>query len=159
MHDDVSKTSEVAAIEQLLQRRPAVRHILRLRLLGKSRKEIATILGKSPHTIDWHLRELVRSCQTLSLVRIVVIIAGCPRLTTLVSGSAPPPRFQGVPTIALTHNAKLVRRSTIGRAQLPTLHGGRSYACTSGESEEGRSPACARQSGRSAQSVWSAPSG
>ncbi len=91
MHDDVSKTSEVAAIEQLLQRRPAVRHILRLRLLGKSRKEIATILGKSPHTIDWHLRELVRSCQTLSLVRIVVIIAGCPRLTTLVSGSAPPP--------------------------------------------------------------------
>lgn len=156
MLDDVPKTSEVAAIEQLLQRRPAVRHILRLRLLGKSRKEIATILGKSPHTIDWHLREFVRSCQTLSLVRIVVIIAGCPRLTTLVSA---PPRFQGVPTIALIHNAKLVRRSTIGRAQLPTLHGGWSYACTSGESERRRGYACARQSGRSAQSVWSAPGG
>ena len=90
MLDGVSSNSDEAMIEQLVNRRAAVRHILRLRLQGKTRKEIAAHFGKSPHTIDWHLRELVRSCGTLSLMRIAVIIAASPRLTALVSGSPPP---------------------------------------------------------------------
>ena len=93
MHESAQESDE-ATIEQLIIRRSAVRQILRLRLHGKTRKEIAAIVGKSPHTIDWHLRELVRSCGALSLMRIVLIVAASPRLTALVSGTAssgPPP--------------------------------------------------------------------
>jgi DNA-binding NarL/FixJ family response regulator len=88
-------SEDEATIENLLRRRTAVRHILQLRLQGKSRKQIAVILGKSPHTIDWHLRELMRSCRALSLARIVVIIAASPRLTALLSSADSPPPESG----------------------------------------------------------------
>jgi DNA-binding NarL/FixJ family response regulator len=95
MLDPASEGENVATIEHLLKRRTAVRHILRLRLQGKSRKEIAAILGKSPHTIDWHLRELIRSCRAIPLARIIVIIAASPRLTALLSSADSPPPDSG----------------------------------------------------------------
>ncbi len=69
MLDPASEGENVATIEHLLKRRTA--------------------------TIDWHLRELIRSCRAIPLARIIVIIAASPRLTALLSSADSPPPDSG----------------------------------------------------------------
>lgn len=72
MRDRPTTLTAVQRLESLLSRRPSSAAVLRLLCEGLSRKEIASQLGLSAHTVDWHLRSLYRDVgvnSALSLVR------------------------------------------------------------------------------------------
>jgi hypothetical protein len=65
----------VEQLEALLRRRPELARIVRLVTLGHSRKRIAAILGKSIHTVNWHLNSLYSDVPGLTALRLVGLVA------------------------------------------------------------------------------------
>jgi transposase-like protein len=86
----------VGQLESLLRRRPALACIVRLVVLGHSRKQIAATLKKSIHTVNWHLAALYREVPGLTAPRLVRIVTQSGPLQALLeelaTGAATPPR-------------------------------------------------------------------
>ena len=70
MLDESQREARFAA---LMQRRPAVRAIVRHLVAGATRKAIACHLQLSPHTVDWHLRRLYHDLDIGSVAQLTVL--------------------------------------------------------------------------------------
>ncbi len=79
----------LARLAQLLARSPARQRIVALLVEGRSRKEIARDLGRSPHTIDAHLKAIYRHVGVGDRGRLLLLASQLPDLTP------PPPPENG----------------------------------------------------------------
>ena len=79
----------LARLAQLLARSPVRQTIVALLVAGRARKEIARDLGRSPHTIDAHLKAIYRHVGVGDRGRLMLLASQPPDLT-------PPPRKWGL---------------------------------------------------------------
>lgn len=73
MSESLSDESAVDILQQLFVRRPTCRPIIELFLRGLPRKVIATHLGISTHTLNWHIKRIYAALgidSSVSLARI-----------------------------------------------------------------------------------------
>ena len=76
-------------LAQLLARSPVRRRLVALLLRGYARKEIASAMQRSPHTIDAHLKAIYRHVGIGDRGRLML-------LASSMGPSMPPPRNKGL---------------------------------------------------------------
>lgn len=85
---------QVIALRELLNRSPVRRQVVVHLMQGCSRKEIASRMNKSPHTIDAHIKAIYRIVGIGD--RAVVVLLASQVLETVLDPSPPPESGTGV---------------------------------------------------------------
>lgn len=105
---DRSERSEATLLRLalLLRRSPMQRDIVRLLVAGRSRKQIAAILDRSPHTIDGHLKDLYRFVGVGDRARLMLLASRLQATREPAPRDPSPPDFGGgVQSSSATHTA------------------------------------------------------